>query len=1018
MLGWWWRRRLPRLHLFLLLLLALNVATFFWAATAQGTAKPEVALYLPFDEWRGAGESKEVQSPVLTALCPLYGLPPFLSAPETVLQHDASGAHGSAASFSRSAEGVNLGKWGVTSLQDAANQMTLSLYVRFPASLFSATLLHKRPSSAQSDRDYPSSGWLLGVAVTEWLGTPTAITLRFDHYAARRRLQVRLDAADSAWKAQAWNHVAVVVRPGMQLLFLNGRMVASDTYEYSALESPTMDLVVGQHSSSDTFSLDELRIYNGAFDETNQKQFDASPLSPPPSFSISVNGNTTEDGDDVHHVPYVETTTLEVTNLPSTDTTYSFRWVQVQGLCGFSSLANDTSQIASLTFRGGRTSTFQFQACVQDELTSLSSSRNVRVQSTSNPPILSSQPKPILEAYSGLAAQVEVSLEPTFPAPSYQWQHKIWVVVNNNNETIGNNDTDTNSTKRSWIVSARQAGEEEIQELQWRGIPGATGPRLMLTNVTESMNGTLYRCVISNSKASVFSDEIRLLVAEPPADGYPPDDDGDDDDKEEKNDDKSDDTAMIAAISVSLGVFVCCLLMGAGALIAIVVQRRTNLARQRKKLRKPDFTKLVFIGQSDSFSYSSLSSDQKDGISRFTDLLLAKDRALIDAIIQTVSTTEADRVVKATLPVFHAHDSASLPLILHYITEEVALAKTKDVATLFRSNSIASKMFTLYSRMVALPYIWSVLVVPINELNDNASDMARRKETTTSSGPYVLEDEENEGEESETEKEAEGNESRASTLSSSSASSSSSSSRKRNGTSFLFDMSMEVDPTKMDLDSDAQEVNNLQLWLVAQKLLVTIKKSHHKLPQELRVILRHVQQEVTDAFGEGEENGEVSYKALGGFLFLRFFCPALMAPQVYGLLDEAPHPTAQRQLILLAKIMQNLANGTLPSKKEAFMQRLDSFITTNKSSLSAFYATIIAHDAPSSSSSSSDAIKMGPEIVEDAVMKLYRHVHEQRKKVVEHLEGKEEDVEAAETNRLLQQVLDEVGSPSSFARRA
>ena len=50
---------------------------------------------------------------------------------------------------------------------------------------------------------------------------------------------------------------------------------------------------------------------------------------------------------------------------------------------------------------------------------------------------------------------------------------------------------------------------------------------------------------------------------------------------------------------------------------------------------------------------------------------------------------------------------------------------------------------------------------------------------------------------------------------------------------------------------------------------------------------------------------------------------------------------AQRQLILIAKVMQNLANDTLPSKKEGYMERLNEFITSNQERLRAFYADLI-----------------------------------------------------------------------------
>lgn len=50
---------------------------------------------------------------------------------------------------------------------------------------------------------------------------------------------------------------------------------------------------------------------------------------------------------------------------------------------------------------------------------------------------------------------------------------------------------------------------------------------------------------------------------------------------------------------------------------------------------------------------------------------------------------------------------------------------------------------------------------------------------------------------------------------------------------------------------------------------------------------------------------------------------------------------AQRQLILVAKVLQNLANDTLPGTKEAYMEQLNSFIVTNKASLERFYAKVL-----------------------------------------------------------------------------
>lgn len=161
------------------------------------------------------------------------------------------------------------------------------------------------------------------------------------------------------------------------------------------------------------------------------------------------------------------------------------------------------------------------------------------------------------------------------------------------------------------------------------------------------------------------------------------------------------------------------------------------------------------------------------------------------------------------------------------------------------------------------------------------------------------------------------------------------------GSTLLGPVIFEVDPSKLDEASQAS-VNTIQLWLVAQKMLSSLMRALGTLPREIQEILRHVYAEVKEKFNE-----EAANKAIGGFLFLRFVCPALMAPQVYGLLRDPPNPTAQRQLILIAKVFQNLANDTLPGKKETYMERLNMFITTNQEPLKHYYRNLIdGHDGP------------------------------------------------------------------------
>lgn len=74
---------------------------------------------------------------------------------------------------------------------------------------------------------------------------------------------------------------------------------------------------------------------------------------------------------------------------------------------------------------------------------------------------------------------------------------------------------------------------------------------------------------------------------------------------------------------------------------------------------------------------------------------------------------------------------------------------------------------------------------------------------------------------------------------------------------------------------------------------------------------------------------EAKYTAVGAFIFLRFFCPAIVAPEVEGLVSTPPSKEMRRGLLLIAKVIQNLANNVLFGAKEPYMFPLIDFLTNN-----------------------------------------------------------------------------------------
>ncbi|CAH0475278.1 unnamed protein product [Peronospora belbahrii] len=85
---------------------------------------------------------------------------------------------------------------------------------------------------------------------------------------------------------------------------------------------------------------------------------------------------------------------------------------------------------------------------------------------------------------------------------------------------------------------------------------------------------------------------------------------------------------------------------------------------------------------------------------------------------------------------------------------------------------------------------------------------------------------------------------------------------------------------------------------------------------------------------------EEFFMHLGGLVFLRFLCPALVVPHKMNLTpgSAAPDRQMQRTLVLLAKLMQSLANNVEYSAlTEPFMVPFNAFLARNRPKLTRFY---------------------------------------------------------------------------------
>jgi len=131
-------------------------------------------------------------------------------------------------------------------------------------------------------------------------------------------------------------------------------------------------------------------------------------------------------------------------------------------------------------------------------------------------------------------------------------------------------------------------------------------------------------------------------------------------------------------------------------------------------------------------------------------------------------------------------------------------------------------------------------------------------------------------------------------------------------------------------------LNVLELQLKCQKLLAQISRSEKLLPAQLVDVLAHVKTTMERKFPKSV------YIAFGNFLFLRFISPAIVSPEGFGLSNDwQVNEKVRRTLVLMGKVLQNLANKREFGTKEEFMIPLNSFIQANENTLNGFYTRML-----------------------------------------------------------------------------
>lgn len=124
-------------------------------------------------------------------------------------------------------------------------------------------------------------------------------------------------------------------------------------------------------------------------------------------------------------------------------------------------------------------------------------------------------------------------------------------------------------------------------------------------------------------------------------------------------------------------------------------------------------------------------------------------------------------------------------------------------------------------------------------------------------------------------------------------------------------ISYEIDLTKLEQDGDIN-ANQENLLRLTKQILDSILSSSANFPPQLNSMCICLRQALCKKYPDSESN----LRAVGTVIFLRFINPAIVSPMEAGIVERQLHPRTMRGLMLVSKILQNIANNVGFSKEE------------------------------------------------------------------------------------------------------
>lgn len=136
-------------------------------------------------------------------------------------------------------------------------------------------------------------------------------------------------------------------------------------------------------------------------------------------------------------------------------------------------------------------------------------------------------------------------------------------------------------------------------------------------------------------------------------------------------------------------------------------------------------------------------------------------------------------------------------------------------------------------------------------------------------------------------------------------------------------ISYEIDSTRLEENGNIT-VNAQNLLKLTKQILDSILSSASEFPPQLNSMCICLRQVLSKKY----PNSSTNLKAVGTVMFLRFINPAIVSPYEAGIVDKQPNPRTMRGLMLVSKILQNIANN-VEFSKEGHMLPFNNFVRTH-----------------------------------------------------------------------------------------